>query len=353
MALVKMVAEGIGPFEKLELDFSDGKGKPHLGPHILAGVNGSGKSTILRAIGWVLAEDGMGFPLDEFRHLLSRDADSHVILIPSSGEPLSRDGRQVRPFGVVPHRYPRSGVSPVACGLGSDVAFLPDPGIGMPAPEPFKNSLAFGSTIDNQAVQSWLLSLDYRRLRARDLKEEADPYQGKLDRLEDALRLICGKEVHLDPDFSQSIVQPRLRVDGKSLNFSQLSAGVRHTFGWVADFMRRLDQAGPDADPSLLLLDEVDAHLHPQWQRLLLPAMRKAFPDTQLIVSSHSPFVISSCKEAVVHMLKVDDEGRATLDHRQNAPFGSSVLATLGDIFGVESRFDIETEKDLESILFT
>lgn len=40
MALTQLVAEGLGPFDRLELDLSDGAGKPHLGPHIIAGVNG-------------------------------------------------------------------------------------------------------------------------------------------------------------------------------------------------------------------------------------------------------------------------------------------------------------------------
>ncbi|MCC6365008.1 MAG: AAA family ATPase [Bryobacterales bacterium] len=70
MPLLRMEAEGVGPFAHLEIDFSDGKGKPHLGPHILAGVNGSGKSTVLRAIAWTLAgESGLfGFPAEEWRH---------------------------------------------------------------------------------------------------------------------------------------------------------------------------------------------------------------------------------------------------------------------------------------------
>ncbi|MBI4877407.1 MAG: AAA family ATPase, partial [Acidobacteria bacterium] len=54
MPILRLVAEGVGPFEKLDLDLSDGQGNPHLGPHILAGVNGSGKSTVLKTIAWVL-----------------------------------------------------------------------------------------------------------------------------------------------------------------------------------------------------------------------------------------------------------------------------------------------------------
>src|ERR1035438_2954437 len=118
---------------------------------------------------------------------------------------------------------------------------------------------------------------------------------------------------------------------------SQLSAGVRHTIGWVVDFMRRLEQARGSGrkQPGILLLDELDAHLHPRWQRKLLPAMKEAFPETQIIVSSHSPFVISSCPEAVIHMLDADIEGKARLVRSVKAPVGTDVLTTLEEIFGV------------------
>jgi hypothetical protein len=75
--------------------------------------------------------------------------------------------------------------------------------------------------------------------------------------------------------------------------------------------------------------------------------MCKALPDVQIIVSSHSPFVISSCPGSRVHVLDLDSQGRARVVHSENAPFGESVTATLKDIFGVSSRFDIQTAGDL------
>jgi predicted ATP-binding protein involved in virulence len=95
-------------------------------------------------------------------------------------------------------------------------------------------------------------------------------------------------------------------------------------------------------------LDEIDIYLHPRWQRTLLPAMRTALPDKQIIASSHSPFVISSCQDARIHVLTLDEQGIAHVRPPQDAPFGESVAATLKDIFGVESRFDVQTETDLK-----
>jgi predicted ATP-binding protein involved in virulence len=181
--------------------------------------------------------------------------------------------------------------------------------------------------------------------------KSTESYERSLSHFEAALKLLYGEEVKSDVEIDPTL-QLRLRVFGQSLNFSQLPDGIRNTVGWLADYMMRQDLIHwePALDgrrPGILLLDEVDAHLHPLWQRKLLPAMRNALPDVQIIVSSHSPFVISSCPGSRVHVLDLDSQGRAHVVHSENAPFGESVTATLKDIFGVSSRFDIQTAGDL------
>src|ERR1700733_12998453 len=89
MPLVRVIAEGVGPFEKLDLDFSDGNGKPHLGPHILAGVNGSGKSTVLRTIAWLLDRGCFGLQNDGWAQALKGHQRSRTmaILQPDAADP--------------------------------------------------------------------------------------------------------------------------------------------------------------------------------------------------------------------------------------------------------------------------
>ena len=74
-------AEGIGPFRSIHLDLRGSDGHPSLGPHILAGVNGSGKSTILRAIAWCLVNPHDGFPSGEWVHFLKGHTNSRVLLV--------------------------------------------------------------------------------------------------------------------------------------------------------------------------------------------------------------------------------------------------------------------------------
>jgi predicted ATP-binding protein involved in virulence len=166
------------------------------------------------------------------------------------------------------------------------------------------------------------------------------------------LRLLYEEDVAFDVDLEPSF-QPRLKAFGRSLDFSQLPDGMRSTVGWIADFMMRQDLVKWDRAlggkrPGVLLLDEVDAHLHPLWQRKLLPAMREALPDAQILVTSHSPFVISSCPGSRVHVLELDDSGRASVRPPVDSPIGESVTTTLKEIFGVDSRFDVLTERELD-----
>src|SRR5580700_8709041 len=81
MPLLRLIAEGVGPFERLDVDLSDGKGNPHLGPHIFAGVNGSGKSTVLRALACVMGSDELGFPYEEWERVLTGRFRSRALLV--------------------------------------------------------------------------------------------------------------------------------------------------------------------------------------------------------------------------------------------------------------------------------
>jgi energy-coupling factor transporter ATP-binding protein EcfA2 len=393
MPLLRLIAEGVGPFERLDVDLSDGKGNPHLGPHIFAGKNGSGKSTVLRTLAWVM-EWTAGFRHAERCHFLAdhRHSRAMVVIKPPVGsgrayacalgtgkdvsEALaawSKSLTDVSGFdqpiiGTQIGTDPEHGTtrlhyyrwSETQTGEFNTAAYSPSRALRHLAAVDLRkrltsaeeNSLAFESTIQNDFVQSWLLGLYSKRAIARDRRQSDDEYARSLERFENALQLLydggIAFDVELEPNF-----QPRLKAFGRNLDFSQLPDGMRSTVGWIADFMMRQDLVKWDRAlggrrPGVLLLDEVDAHLHPLWQRKLLPAMRKALPDVQILVTSHSPFVISSCPGSRVHVLELDDNGRASVRPPVDSPIGESVTTTLKEIFGVDSRFDVQTERELD-----
>lgn len=85
----------------------------------------------------------------------------------------------------------------------------------------------------------------------------------------------------------------------KQLKIEQLSDGYRTTLAMVMDIAARMAEANPEMDDPLnsegiVLIDEVDLHLHPEWQRDFLPNLLNAFPNIQFIVTTHSPFIIQS-----------------------------------------------------------
>jgi hypothetical protein len=84
--------------------------------------------------------------------------------------------------------------------------------------------------------------------------------------------------------------------NGVDVPLHQLSDGYRSVGGLVGDLVRRLTDAFPKSkDPFLtegvVLIDEIDIHLHPRWQGTVVEALRDLFPNMQFIVTSHSPFV--------------------------------------------------------------
>jgi predicted ATP-binding protein involved in virulence len=97
----------------------------------------------------------------------------------------------------------------------------------------------------------------------------------------------------------------------------------------------------------LLLLDEIDIHLHPAWQRKVLPLVQRMFPNAQIIASTHSPFVVGSMADG--RIISLAFEGDAAICKDESEPqLGVSYSAVLHSIFGIESEFDVDTEHKLQ-----
>ena len=87
--------------------------------------------------------------------------------------------------------------------------------------------------------------------------------------------------------------------DGIDLRIDQLSGGCRAVLSVSADIAKRLSIANPDSlDPlkeeAVILIDELDLHLHPKWQKEIAGNLKRTFPNCQFIISTHSPLIIQS-----------------------------------------------------------
>ena len=116
---------------------------------------------------------------------------------------------------------------------------------------------------------------------------------------------------HLRPDGGS---RRRLLIDraGSTVSVQRMSDGERGVLALVLDLTRRLVQANPELkDPvaeaeAVVLIDELDLHLHPKWQRQICLNLTKTFPRCQFIATSHSPQVVASVDPEQVHLLTPD-----------------------------------------------
>ncbi|SEI71326.1 Predicted ATP-binding protein involved in virulence [Allopseudospirillum japonicum] len=141
------------------------------------------------------------------------------------------------------------------------------------------------------------------------------------------------------PGFSNLRVRrkPRLHMsidkNGQTLNVLQLSQGEKSLMALVGDVARRLAMMNPALENPLhgdgiVLIDEVDMHLHPTWQRSIIERLTSTFPNCQLILTTHSPLVISDYKNVLVYSL---DDGEVSQVPSQYGEDANSVLLNVMD----------------------
>ncbi|MEH2061316.1 MAG: AAA family ATPase [Nostoc sp.] len=151
----------------------------------------------------------------------------------------------------------------------------------------------------------------------------------------------------LIPSFSNLRVRrsPLMRMtvqkQGKELIVNQLSDGEKCLLAMVGDLARRLAIANPSLPDALqgsgvVLIDEIELHLHPKWQREIILALTRTFPNCQFIVTTHSPQVISQVKPEGIFILEKTDEG--VVAKRPESSFGRDSNRILEDLMGVPER---------------
>jgi predicted ATP-binding protein involved in virulence len=156
----------------------------------------------------------------------------------------------------------------------------------------------------------------------------------------------------LDWNFEQKslVVQ---HPDYGRLPLSALSDGVRNTIALAADIARRCVTLNPHLDaeaarqtPGVLLIDEVDLHLHPKWQQQVVALLRSAFPSLQMVLTTHSPQVLSTVdKESIRGISLRDGDGLVSTPLVQTRGVESADI--LAEIMGVDPVPQIEEARKL------
>ncbi len=141
---------------------------------------------------------------------------------------------------------------------------------------------------------------------------------------------------------------------GDPLYAGALSSGTQGTLLWIWALALKMAhhydwQEGWEQKPAILLIDEIENHLHPTWQRRVIPALlhKDHFPNLQIFATTHSPFVVAGLKAGQVHLLNRDAEGRVTASTNTEDVIGWTADEILRTMMGVDEPTDLLTvERD-------
>ncbi len=168
------------------------------------------------------------------------------------------------------------------------------------------------------------------------------------ERFEKILTDLTGKKFYFE---LRTVPKFCIRVNwgGVSMTFGQLPDGMRSVIAWLGTTVARLRLIYPEHHDSLsesfiLLVDEPETHLHPAWQRKLLPAAQRLFPNAQIFVATHSPFVISSVNHGWIHVFRENASGQVEIEKARPCSSGDTWIDSVEDVLGLREWYDPETE---------
>ncbi len=386
----------VGPFREVKIDFQPRVSADKADVHIFVGPNGSGKSTLLYAMAAVV---GGPSPRLGTEHAIRRlRSDASLIGMRVSTGTVALSLRRSPPvvafldpfyaasslmasmtrenmvwshttsasfFGEIWKQVEQFQAQPPASTPFTFAAFayagsrsLPDyrlVAIQEPDAGPLAQALSFDRTVAIDRLSQWLSSTFAKRAFARETNkpEDASRYNASIERIESAVRRVIGGDLSLRMSYEP--LQIVVERNGAAISLDLLPDGLKSILSWVADLLMRLDRLPWENDvplldrPFVLFLDEIDIHLHPAWQRRILPMVQDLFPKAQIFVTTHSPFVVSSVEGAWVYPLRIDADGAATADPPVESQAGTSFTTVLRSLFGIDERFDDTTERALDA----
>lgn len=159
-------------------------------------------------------------------------------------------------------------------------------------------------------IEEWLMQLDYAAKSNN---------QAAAVRLEKVKALLCSElfpEI-LDFKFESSDKLHNyvlFQTEDGWFRYTQLGYGYQSMLSWVVDLCKRMFDYYPESpnplnETAVVLVDEIDLHLHPKWQRDIISFLSKVFPNVQFIATTHSPLVIQSMDDVNLYVLHREGEG--------------------------------------------
>ncbi len=386
MKIRKLQLKNIGPFDDETIEFQEGpKDKAEI--HIFTGENGTGKTTLLMA----LANSFGPFPFDDslggksnYPYVLYEDYENY--LSPNFFSRWKLGGKLTTVFDEASYpteiefpanfqykvshdvfKYSKLLVNANNWILNMKFAAFAYSGYrqlqsrkaeALHEPNkfnPLSQSLNFIKDYgrDNQITVNQLIANNISKsaIEKSRNRDKSKRFAKVLSSMEHVLNEITGWQIEFD--MQTEPVNLVTKVNGKELDFDALPDGLRSLISWIADLLGRVDLLKweddlPITEKNLILfLDEIEVQLHPAWQRKVLPVVQKLFKNSQIFLSTHSPFVVNSVDDAWVYKLEVED-GKARVADVVRSEDGWSYRYVLRNTFGIDKEFGVEVEQTLK-----
>jgi predicted ATP-binding protein involved in virulence len=125
--------------------------------------------------------------------------------------------------------------------------------------------------------------------------------------INDAEDIIINSPINEDGSINKVLVQ--IKTSGGKIKLGDLSLGYKTMLAWTVDLAVHMlwhnrDSSTPLEEPSVVIIDEIDLHLHPQWQRIVRDTLTRHFPNTQFICTAHSPIMAQSSENENLAVIK-------------------------------------------------
>ena len=377
MPITNLQFNDVGPFDEISFEFDERV-------NVFTGPNNSGKSTVL----WVLAELVV-FPFTMPTKLLRSDSSGWRLHYSSTAGVETIDGElpcspagfinvfeTVGYTGFLPAQRNSTNFRSLGPAIGQDIETRIEEELDMFMPERPAVVRQAGLAAIRQRLRA-LRSSEHPELAKRrklmltgtSLVSDREVVQKILDldyaayrRNQPEIRAVVNQVVSIASEITEGFpiefkgvaededgLFPQLGTPFGNLPLNVLSQGTQSIIQSLAHlifgYAEYYDFAhGFENMPGILIIDEIDAHLHPSWQRRIIPALTSHFPNLQIFCSTHAPLMLAGLKAGQVQLLRRDDaEGRMTVSTNESDISGWTADQILRNFLGLPNPTDLDT----------
>ena len=386
MWIEEFTIENIRCFEKAHIRFANG-GQPYKWITFLS-ENGGGKSTILQAIGlllagpeaaqslfqrpsgWLRHEEQVGKisarihqgPNDpgKYGKTKTTKAFGYTFFVTGSKklsirnkvftEPSIQESPDQRLTWLREKAFTSKGQGWFAVGYGAFRRLTRSSQIIVPTLEPparFTNfTTQFNEDQPLSVFERWMVYLDYK------IAKEKDPIATKQKDIGvDAINKALPHGVRFDSVTSEGRIL--FAIGNQRIPTISLSDGYRSVLALAGDLIWRLIRSFPDSDLPLneegvVLIDELDIHLHPVWQRDISIWLREQFPNLQFVVATHSPLIASGAGEDALTLRFSFEDGKSKINPIKNVSSMNVDRILQSEAFGLVSPYSPQAQSKIE-----